>query len=391
MNKIKKLISVLIIAVMIFSLPPGVSASEFSTADALEILKYTAGIISEAPAAYDLNGDGKIDTADALIILRIVAGLEESPAPPESEPPSSPAEREGFFIQGTTLHDANGAPFIMRGINHPHTWFKNQLDVALPAIAATGANTVRIVLSNGEQWSKDSADSVRQIIQKCKELQMIAVLEVHDATGYNDVESLMKAVDYWIEIKDVLIGQEAYVIINIANEWFGRWESEAWRDGYIRAIPKLRDAGLRHTLMIDAAGWGQFPESIFRYGAAVAASDVLENTMFSIHMYEYAGGSAETVRSNIDRALAVGFPVVIGEFGHRHHDGAVAFQTILSYSEEVGAGYIGWSWKGNSGGVEYLDIALEWDGSRLSRDWGEILVNSRYGIRETSKKATVFN
>jgi mannan endo-1,4-beta-mannosidase len=142
--------------------------------------------------------------------------------------------------------------------------------------------------------------------------------------------------------------------------------------------------------MIDAAGWGQYPKSIFDYGREVFESDVLANTMFSIHMYEHSGGTPEVVKSNIDSALAIGVPVVIGEFGHKHHDGYVAFETILSYSEEVGIGYIGWSWKGNGGGVEYLDIALEWDGSILSEDWGEILINSEFGIRNTGRKATIF-
>lgn len=299
-------------------------------------------------------------------------------------------EYEGFFTDGTTLYDANGNPFVMRGINYPHTWFKNQLEVALPAIAATGANTVRVVLSDGSRWTKDGAGYVSRIIELCKELKMIAVLEVHDATGKNDVESLMHAVDYWIELKDVLIGNEPYVILNPVNEWFGKWESKGWRDGYVPAIRKLREAGIRNTLMIDAAGWGQYPKSIFDEGKFLIHADELRNIVFSIHMYEYAGGTPEIVRSNIDSALKAGAPVVIGEFGHRHSDGDVAFEEILRYCEEIGVGYIGWSWKGNSGGVEYLDIALEWDGSAFSEDWGEILINSEFGIRETSRLATIF-
>ncbi|MCL2637846.1 MAG: glycoside hydrolase family 5 protein [Oscillospiraceae bacterium] len=307
-----------------------------------------------------------------------------------AEPDSGEWISEGFFVIGTTLYDAKGEPFVMRGVNYPHTWFKDQLDTALPAIAQTGSNTVRVVLANGEQWRRDSVEDVLRIIELCKELEMIAVLEVHDATGRNDVDDLMKAVEYWIEIKDILIGNEAYVIVNIANEWFGRWDSAGWRDGYLEAIPALREAGIRNTLMVDAAGWGQYPRSVHEMGREVFEADELGNTIFSIHMYEYAGKDEKTVKDNINRALAVDVPVVIGEFGHRHHDGEVAFLTILSYCEEIGAGYLGWSWKGNSGGVEYLDIALEWDGSVLSADWGEILINSEFGIKRTSKKCTVF-
>ena len=59
-------------------------------------------------------------------------------------------------------------------------------------------------------------------------------------------------------------------------------------------------------------------------------------------------------------------------------------------NEEKGIGYMAWSWKGNSGGVEYLDLAVEWDGSVLSEDWGEVAVNGENGIRQTSQICTVF-
>ena len=63
------------------------------------------------------------------------------------EIPDEQTQQTGVKVSGTKLLDANGNEFIMRGINHPHSWFTAQDDTALEAIAATGANTVRIVLS----------------------------------------------------------------------------------------------------------------------------------------------------------------------------------------------------------------------------------------------------
>ena len=40
--------------------------------------------------------------------------------------------------------------------------------------------------------------------------------------------------------------------------------------------------------------------------------------------------------------------------------------------------------------MEYLDLALEWDGSELSADWGEIVINGANGIRETARICSVF-
>jgi hypothetical protein len=51
---------------------------EFTTRDALNILRYVAGLAdltAEQRSLYDLNGDGEVNTADALAILRIIAGL----------------------------------------------------------------------------------------------------------------------------------------------------------------------------------------------------------------------------------------------------------------------------------------------------------------------------
>lgn len=295
----------------------------------------------------------------------------------------------GFHVSGSQLLDANGNPFIMRGINHAHTWFKEQQDTAMKAIAETGCNTVRIVLSNGRQWSKDSLSSIQSLIKQCKEYKMIAVLEVHDATGRTSVDDLLAAANYFVEMKDALIGNEAYVIVNIANEWDGTWESSTWKTGNIQAIKVLRDAGIKNTIMIDSAGWGQYPQSIADSGNAVFDSDPLGNTMFSTHMYEYAGGSESMVKSNIDKVAATGLCQVIGEFGWKHTDGDVAEETIMSYCNELGIGYMAWSWKGNGGGVEYLDLSNDWAGTSLS-DWGNELVNGTYGLKQTAKTCTVY-
>ncbi|SES93647.1 cellulase family glycosylhydrolase [[Clostridium] polysaccharolyticum] len=296
----------------------------------------------------------------------------------------------GFHVSGSRLLDANGNPFIIRGINHAHTWYKDQSVTAIDAMAKTGANTIRLVLSNGVQWNKDSLSSVKSLIRQCKENKMIAVLEVHDATGKETAKELLQAADYFVEIKDALIGNEAYVIVNIANEWDGPWESSTWKSGYIEAIKELRNAGIKNTIMVDAAGWGQYPKSIADNGKAVFAADPLGNTMFSTHMYEYAGGSASMVKNNIDSVAKTGLCQVIGEFGWKHTDGDVAEETIMSYCQEKGIGYMAWSWKGNSGGVEYLDLANDWAGNRLS-DWGDEIVNGANGLKETSKVCSVFS
>lgn len=309
------------------------------------------------------------------------------------------AASSGFHVSGTQILDANNMPFVMRGVNIGHAWLKNQYDtkVSIESAAKLGCNTLRIALSDGngradmtEKWERTTAQEVQEIIDLCKANKVVAVLEIQDPTGSNDTWRLESAVNLWVEFKDILNANKDYVILNIANEWYGSWGTDGWADGYKSAVKTLRDAGIENMLMVDAAGWGQYPQSINDKAWEVAGADELKNTVFSIHMYEYAGGSSQTVKDNIWNALQTGYPVVIGEFGFKHSNGDVDEATIMSYCREMNVGYMGWSWIGNGGGVEYLDIAKVNDGSQLSSDWGEILFNSENGIKATSTLCSVY-
>ncbi len=104
-------------------------------------------------------------------------------------------------------------------------------------------------------------DNKNSIISLCKQNKLIAILEVHDCTGYPEQSGsvqLSTAVDYWIEMKSVLVGQEDYVIINIANEPFGNnVVATTWLNEHKTAISRLRTNGFEHALMIDVANWGR--------------------------------------------------------------------------------------------------------------------------------------
>ena len=333
----------------------------------------------------------------SAIMLIVMTGCgdkdETKPAESKTESVSGTDSNDvkGFKVDGTKLLDANGNEFIMRGVNHAHTWFKSDTSIALSGMSAAGCNAVRIVLSDGDQWDKDDLDSIKSIVEQCKELKMIAVLEVHDGTGKGETDYLDNAVNYWIEMKDALIGQEAYVILNIANEWYGLWnDGEEYRDAYVAAIPKLREAGINNTIMVDAAGWGQYTDSLENHAKAIFDSDPNKNTMFSIHFYGAAGGTAEKIKHGFEQVTSQNLCVCAGEFGFDHSDGDVDEAYIMKYSQENNIGYLAWSWKGNGDPVEYLDIAEDWIGSKLSKEWGEPLINGENGIKKTSKPCTVF-
>ncbi|RPJ50218.1 MAG: beta-mannosidase [Methanobacteriota archaeon] len=305
--------------------------------------------------------------------------------------PAQPAQAAtGFQISGRNLLDANGNNFIMRGISHAHVWYPNETS-SFANIKAAGANTVRVVLGGG-RWGPSSATDVANVIQLCKTNKLICVLENHDTTGYGEdgaATILAQAVSYWQSIQSVLTGQEAYVIINIGNEPYGNTNASGWIEATRNAIIAMRNAGFDHTLMVDAPNWGQDWQFIMRDNAAsIFNSDVDRNTIFSIHMYGVFDTAAE-VQSYVSTFVTAGLPLVIGEFGHNHSDGNPDEDAIMATAQANGIGYIGWSWSGNGGGVEYLDMVTGFNSSQRST-WGTRIITGTNGLQQTSQEASVY-
>ena len=165
---------------------------------------------------------------------------------------------------------------------------------------------------------------------------------------------------------------------------------------YKEAIKIIRDAGLRHCIMVDAGGYGQGAATIHSHGLEVLDSDPENNLIFSIHMYGGAGNTNK-VKSNIDGVINQNLALCIGEFGWYHSDGDVDEDLILSYCQEKKVSWLAWSWYGNGSPVEYLDMVKDasanptlasydnitiknWDGSQswtgLSCDWGKKIIDT---------------
>ncbi|MFD5373230.1 cellulase family glycosylhydrolase [Streptomyces griseoincarnatus] len=324
----------------------------------------------------------------AAALLAALAGLLLTLLVPTTPAHAAPT---GFRVQDGRLLEASGNDFVMRGVNHAHTWYADRLD-SLDHIKAKGANTVRVVLSSGDRWTRNDTADVANVVTQCKRNRLICVLEVHDTTGYGEQSgavTLSRAADYWIEVRDALVGQEDHVVVNIGNEPHGNTGYSRWTDDTKAAIQKLRAAGFDHTLMVDAPNWGQDWAFTMRDNAAsVFAADPDANTVFSIHMYGVFDTAAE-VSDYLNRFVTAKLPVVVGEFGHDHSDGNPDEDAVLSVTRQLGIGYLGWSWSGNGGGVEYLDMVENFDPGRTT-SWGKRLFDGPDGIAATSEEAAVY-
>ncbi|MFH9012086.1 cellulase family glycosylhydrolase [Streptomyces sp. NPDC017943] len=306
--------------------------------------------------------------------------------------PPAVAAPIGFHVRDGRLLEAGGNDFVMRGVNHAHTWYPDRIG-SLAHIKAKGANTVRVVLSSGDRWTRNDTADVANVVAQCKRNRLICVLEVHDTTGYGEQSGavpLSRAADYWISVRGALTGQEEYIIVNIGNEPYGNVGHAAWTADTKAAIARLRDAGLAHTLMVDAPNWGQDWAFTMRDNAAsVFASDPDANTVFSVHMYGVFDTAAE-ITAYLDRFAGAKLPLVVGEFGHDHSDGDPDEDTVLAVAEQLRLGYLGWSWSGNSADVGYLDMVTGFDPDRLT-PWGQRLFNGVNGIAATAEEAAVYS
>ncbi|MFF1459834.1 cellulase family glycosylhydrolase [Streptomyces sp. NPDC058330] len=322
--------------------------------------------------------------------LALAGALGPATARAADLPQRAEARAAGLHISDGRLVEGNGNDFVMRGINHAHTWYPGETQ-SLADIKATGANTVRVVLSDGYRWSENSPEDVASIIARCKADRLICVLEVHDTTGYGEdaaAGTLDHAADYWIGLKDVLDGEEDYVVINIGNEPWGNADPAGWTAPTTAAIQKLRAAGFAHTIMVDAPNWGQDWEGVMRADAqSVYDADPTGNLIFSIHMYSVYDTAAK-VTDYLNAFVDAGLPLLIGEFGGPADQyGDPDEDTMMATAEELGLGYLAWSWSGNTDPV--LDLVLDFDPARLS-SWGERVLHGPDGITETSREATVF-
>ncbi|HEY8463295.1 MAG TPA: cellulase family glycosylhydrolase [Bacillota bacterium] len=255
------------------------------------------------------------------------------------------------------------------GVNNPHIWWDSQAYTALDTIKKFGFNAVRIV------WQTNgTAARLKQIIDRCKTLGLKPIPELHDVTGSSKVTDLEQMVNYWIGCKSVLTSD---IWINIANKW-NPDSGTAWCNAYKSAITAMRNAGITNPLVIDAPDWGQDTGCIKTYGRELLAHDPQQNIIFSIHMYS-GWNSQHKIRSELTALKKLGLPLLIGEFGYNANNGnnslncKVDAADLIATCNELGIGYLAWSWCGNNPDLAWLDLTNNWD--ELT-DWGQLVVQA---------------
>lgn len=343
---------------------------------------------------------------------------EVSISPEGYTPPVTLLDKPGFHTDGVRLLDANGKEFLMRGYNYSYAWQKDLWGAAFSTAKKYNCNALRIQLSDGQKdlGGYCDADQVSKLISSCKDNHFIGVFNVQDTGGGNDANVLLHAADYWVGIKNAVIGQEKYCIVNIGNEWMGspgrdcngKWgdyQENLWSDTYIEAVRRIRSAGIKNTLMIDCNGYGQYADIIWKEGQRILDEDKKyfkdgkPNIIFSIHFYEkacywdYEKGVGSRVAHSIDKALSIGAPVCIGEYAYsrKSEEWKMDWETIQDYFKTMNIGYLGWSFTGN-GDAESKGLDMfNSDGLQMYKNGECIIQHPNDGIQATSVICSVYD
>ncbi len=337
----------------------------------------------------------------------------------------APESLETFRVVGTKLTDPCGEAVIIKGVNkmsvfdeadpYGHNYF--------PEIAKTNSNCVRIVwqatYSNGSPSSLVQLDS---LIKNCIRHKMIPMVEMHDATcNWN---ALGPVVDYWTKpaFVDLVKRYEHALLVNIANEAGDDAVSEQqFLAEYKSAITKLRNAGIRTPLIIDAKGCGKDLDVLIPTASQLIAHDPDHNIMFSVHPY-WSKVDIQTVqptfiKDQLKKAADNDIPLLLGELcGYGGWPGAgqpnvascselgsIDYATLLLESNANGMGYLVWEWGPGNGFFEYnppvmcpgMDITI--DGTYQSilnivpgssqKGWiRDVMIDSPYSVKNTATK-----
>ncbi|TVQ22314.1 MAG: hypothetical protein EA382_12230 [Spirochaetaceae bacterium] len=251
----------------------------------------------------------------------------------------------GLRVSGRHLYDADGNRVVPIGANVMTKYWDPGGWRSISALAQTGANTVRIF------WKIEPStglDAFERNIRNAVEHGMFAMPSLWEATG--QWSQLERCVDWWVqpEVLEIISRYERHLLLNIANEAGDASVSmRQFESGYRRAITRLREAGIRVPLVIDAANWGRDESYILQTATALIAHDPERNLLFSWHPWDDRMPRSRYTET-IDAAVAQEIPLIIGEFSHTgvFYNSTHDWRFLVEYATEHDIGWLAWVWRG---------------------------------------------
>lgn len=290
-----------------------------------------------------------------------------------------------FQVVERFLVDPCGERVVLRGVNEMVVWTADQ--DGLPEyqeIAQTGANAVRVV------WSIDaSPEALDAAIANAHAAGLVPMVELHDGQG--DFSMLTRLVDYWVrpEVIRIASAHQRYLLVSIGSGVGAAVDAATWENGYREALSRMRSAGIRSPIVIDAPGYGNDIDRLQASGPSVSASDPLGNVLFGVTMWANAGDPS-WIHEEFMETVNLGLPLVLGEFSAYSVNDCPAqpfdYRSLMAEAQAMQVGWFAWSWGAvtNDNCPGYLDMTVDGTYAGL-RGWGiEVATTDPNGIANTS-------
>lgn len=310
-------------------------------------------------------------------------------------------QKDYLYVDGRYLYTPCNEKVVIRGVNKMIIWTGDTTvrRESYREIRKTGANCVRIVwLTNPTPNEADSGpDGLDRTVQYCINNHMIPMVELHDATG--DWSGLQSVVDYWVSpaVAAVVKKHERYFLLNIANECGNETVTDdQFKTGYETAINKIRNAGIKCPLVIDASDWGKNLAQLRTAGAYLINSDPEHNILFSVHLYWAISDGADEayITNEFQESVDIGLPFIVGEFTYKFNreggcDYEADYKTIIRLCSKYEIGWLAWEWGPGNDYFEptcdIMNMTADSYYNTLKDTWAkEVTMTSPYSIDSTS-------
>lgn len=262
-----------------------------------------------------------------------------------------------FTVSGRSILDTGGDPVALRGVNKMSVFDDDDPrgDNYFPQIALSKSNTVRIVWAIEDDNGPTNVNDLAALIANCQANKMLPMIELHDATG--DLSKLPELANYWTrnDVLQVIFNAGGNLLVNIANESGDDGvTANQWVSAYTPVIKKMRAAGIRTPLVIDAPDFGKNLEVIVEGASDLLAVD--SNLIFSVHPYWGIadGATPAFIENQFDAAFNANIALIIGEFSEWGAfngnnsicvgDGKCDYNAIMTKASEHGFGWYAWEW-----------------------------------------------
>jgi mannan endo-1,4-beta-mannosidase len=297
-----------------------------------------------------------------------------------------------FSVNGNQILDTDGDPINLRGVNKMSVFDDEDPrgEGYFPEIAKSGSNTVRIVWAIEDEHGPTSVNDLDVLIANCRDNKMLPMIELHDATG--DLGMLPRLANYWTrdDVLKVIFKHSAHLLVNIGNEvGDDDVDANAWVAAYTPVIRKMRKAGIRTPLVIDAPAFGKSLEVIV--AGAGELLDIDSNLIFSVHPYwpKNDGATPAFIEDQFTAAQNAGIALVLGEFSQWGAfngaasicvgDGECDYLTLMTKASAKGFGWYAWEWgPGNGFGdanCDKMDMTTNGTFGTLKAGWAATVVN----------------